>query len=51
MRFSLLTAMVERNGGRVVEGHATIPREATEHWTFVRPRGGEWKVAAIQPAE
>lgn len=51
MRFSLLTAMVERNGGRVVEGHATIPREATEHWTFVRPRGGEWKVAAIQPVE
>lgn len=51
MRFSLLTAMVERNGGRVVEGHATIPREAIEHWTFVRSRGGEWKVAAIQPVE
>lgn len=51
MRFSLLTAMVERNGGKVVEGHATIPREVTEHWTFVRPRGGEWKVAAIQPVE
>lgn len=51
MRFSLLTAMVERNGGKVVEGHATIPREVTEHWTFVRSRGGEWKVAAIQPAD
>lgn len=51
MRFSLLTAMVERNGGRVVEGHATILREAIEHWTFVRSRGGEWKVAAIQPVE
>lgn len=51
MRFSLLTAMVERNGGKVVEGHATIPREVTEHWTFVRPRGGEWKVAAIQPVD
>lgn len=51
MRFSLLTAMVERNGGKVVEGHATIPREVTEHWTFVRSRGGEWKVAAIQPVE
>jgi len=51
MRFSLLTAMVERNGGRVVEGHATIPREVTEHWTFVRGRGGDWKVAAIQPVE
>lgn len=51
MRFSLLTAMVERNGGKVVEGHATIPREVTEHWTFTRSRGGEWKVAAIQPVE
>jgi len=51
MRFSLLTAMVERNGGKVVEGHATIPREVTEHWTFVRPRGGEWKVTGIQPVE
>ncbi|MGE7470752.1 TIM44-like domain-containing protein [Bosea sp. NPDC003192] len=51
MRFSLLTAMVERNGGKVVEGHATIPREVTEHWTFVRSRGGEWKVAAIQPID
>lgn len=51
MRFSLLTALVERNGGKVVEGHATIPREVTEHWTFVRSRGGEWKVAAIQPVE
>jgi len=51
MRFSLLTAMVERNGGKVVEGHATIPREVVEHWTFVRSRGGEWKVAAIQPVD
>ena len=51
MRFSLLTAMVERNGGKVVEGHATIPREVTEHWTFVRSRGGEWKVTGIQPVE
>lgn len=51
MRFSLLTAMVERNGGKVVEGHATIPREVIEHWTFVRSRGGEWKVAAIQPVD
>lgn len=51
LRFSLLTALVERAGGRVVEGHATIPREAIEHWTFVRPRGGEWKLSAIQPAE
>jgi len=51
MRFSMLAALVERNGGKVVEGHATIPTEATEHWTFVRPRGGAWTVSAIQPAE
>jgi predicted lipid-binding transport protein (Tim44 family) len=51
MRFSLLSALAEREGGRVVEGHATIPREATEHWTFQRAPGGEWLVAAIQPAE
>ena len=51
MRFSSLNALVEREGGRVVEGHATIPREVTELWTFVRPRGGQWQVSAIQPAE
>lgn len=51
MRFSSLNALVEREGGRVVEGHATIPREVTELWTFLRPRGGQWQVSAIQPAE
>lgn len=51
MRFSSLNALVEREGGRVVEGHATIPREVTELWTFMRPRGGAWQVSAIQPAE
>lgn len=50
MRFSLLNALVERGSGRVVEGHATIPREATEHWTFMRPRGGAWQVCGIQSA-
>ena len=28
----------------------TRPVEATEIWTFVRPRGGRWQVSAIQPA-
>lgn len=50
MRYSLLNALVERNGGKVVEGHATIPREATELWTFMRPRGGAWQLCGIQPA-
>ena len=45
MRFSFLDQMVERNGGRVVEGG---PGEATEVWTFMRKRGGRWLISAIQ---
>jgi predicted lipid-binding transport protein (Tim44 family) len=48
MRFSVLNTVVEKASGRVVEGHAEIPREVTEIWTFVRPRGGEWHLSAIQ---
>jgi len=47
MRFSLIDRTVERNTGRLVEGSET-PSEATEVWTFVRPRGGTWEVSAIQ---
>ena len=50
MRFSLINALYERAGGKVVEGDATVPQEVTEHWTFVRPRGGAWKLSGIQPA-
>lgn len=50
MRFSLINTLTERATGRVVEGHATIPQEVTEHWTFVRPRGGDWKLSGIQQA-
>lgn len=50
MRFSLINALTERASGRVVEGHASIAQEVTELWTFVRPRGGDWKLSAIQPA-
>lgn len=50
MRFSLINALTERASGRVVEGHASIAQEATELWTFVRERGGDWKLSAIQPA-
>jgi len=45
MRYSLNDQMVERDGGRVVEGG---PDEATEVWTFMRVRGGNWLVSAIQ---
>ncbi|KPF62394.1 hypothetical protein IP69_20630 [Bosea sp. AAP35] len=50
MRFSLINALYERASGKVVEGDATVPQEVTEHWTFVRPRGGAWKLSGIQPA-
>jgi predicted lipid-binding transport protein (Tim44 family) len=50
MRFSLINTLTERATGRIVEGHASIAQEATELWTFVRPRGGDWKLSAIQPA-
>jgi predicted lipid-binding transport protein (Tim44 family) len=47
MRYSLLDQIVERDGGRVVEGG---PDEATEIWTFMRVRGGNWLLSAIQQA-
>ena len=52
MRFSLLDAKVD-GSGRVVEGSRTVPQEATEIWTFRRPRGGtpdQWELSAIQQA-
>jgi predicted lipid-binding transport protein (Tim44 family) len=50
MRFSLLDRTVERATGRIVEGDATRPVEATEVWTFMRARGGSWMLSAIQQA-
>jgi predicted lipid-binding transport protein (Tim44 family) len=47
MRFSLVDQMVERSSGRVVQGSAT-PEEVTEIWTFMRSRGGQWILSAIQ---
>jgi predicted lipid-binding transport protein (Tim44 family) len=50
MRFSLLDAKVD-GADRVVEGNRTVPQEATEIWTFRRPRGGsadQWELSAIQ---
>jgi predicted lipid-binding transport protein (Tim44 family) len=45
MRYALNDQLVERASGRVVEGG---PDEATEVWTFMRVRGGNWLVSAIQ---
>jgi predicted lipid-binding transport protein (Tim44 family) len=48
MRFALTDSMVERSSGRVVEGGS--PSEVTELWTFMRVRGGDWILSAIQQA-
>jgi len=50
MRFSLINALYERATGRVVEGSATQSQEVVEHWTFVRERGGAWRLSGIQSA-
>jgi predicted lipid-binding transport protein (Tim44 family) len=53
MRFSLVDKTTEVASGRVVEG-GDQPVEATEVWTFARPRGATgnatWELAAIQQA-
>jgi predicted lipid-binding transport protein (Tim44 family) len=47
MRFSLVDKTTERSTGRLVAG-SEQPTEATEVWTFVRPRGANWELSAIQ---
>jgi predicted lipid-binding transport protein (Tim44 family) len=47
MRYSLVDTYVDRSSGRVVEGSGQ-PEEVTEVWTFMRPRGGNWILSAIQ---
>ena len=47
MRFSLVDKTLERGTGRLVSG-SEKPIEATEVWTFVRPRGSNWELSAIQ---
>jgi predicted lipid-binding transport protein (Tim44 family) len=50
LRYSLRDWTVERATDRVVEGDPAEPTEARELWTFVRQRGGDWKLSAIQEA-
>jgi predicted lipid-binding transport protein (Tim44 family) len=38
---------LERGTNRLVAGSET-PTEATEVWTFVRRRGSDWELSAIQ---
>src|SRR6267154_5041103 len=49
LRFSLVDKTLERGTGRLVAG-SEQPTEATEVWTFVRPRGASWELSAIQQA-
>jgi predicted lipid-binding transport protein (Tim44 family) len=45
MRYSLNDQIVDRTSNRVVDGG---PDEATEVWTFMRVRGRNWLVSAVQ---
>jgi predicted lipid-binding transport protein (Tim44 family) len=47
LRYSLIDKSLDRTNGQVVEGNDTST-EATEVWTFVRPRGSNWELSAIQ---
>jgi predicted lipid-binding transport protein (Tim44 family) len=47
MRFSMIDRYVDIASGRLISG-SDQPTEATEVWTFVRPRGGNWELSAIQ---
>jgi predicted lipid-binding transport protein (Tim44 family) len=47
MRFSMIDRYVDVSSGRLVGG-SDQPVEATEVWTFVRQRGGNWMLSAIQ---
>jgi predicted lipid-binding transport protein (Tim44 family) len=49
MRYSQIDQTLDRTSGQVVEGSAT-PQEVTEIWTFMRVRGGNWLLSAIQEA-
>jgi predicted lipid-binding transport protein (Tim44 family) len=47
LRFSLVDKTLDRTSGQVIAG-GDQPTEATEVWTFVRHRGGNWELSAIQ---
>jgi predicted lipid-binding transport protein (Tim44 family) len=47
MRFSMIDKTLDRATGRLVEG-SEQPVEVTEVWTFLRPRGANWELSAIQ---
>ncbi len=50
MRYESIDVMTDRASGRVIEGDASRPTQATELWTFVRDARTPWRVSAIQEA-
>jgi predicted lipid-binding transport protein (Tim44 family) len=50
MRYASRDLMRDRGTGEVVSGDPEAPTETTEVWTFTRPAGGQWQLAAIQDA-
>ncbi|WAJ26513.1 Tim44 domain-containing protein [Antarcticirhabdus aurantiaca] len=49
MRYSSVDVLRDRQTGAIVEGTES-PTETVEIWTFLRERGGDWKLSAIQDA-
>jgi len=47
MRYALVDKTVERSSGRLVDG-SDAAQQAVELWTFMRRRGGQWLLSAIQ---
>jgi predicted lipid-binding transport protein (Tim44 family) len=47
LRYSLIDKTTDRTTGRLVKG-SDQATEATEVWTFLRPRGASWELSAIQ---
>jgi predicted lipid-binding transport protein (Tim44 family) len=47
MRFSMVDRYLDIASGRLISG-SDQPVEVTEVWTFVRPRGSNWELSAIQ---
>ena len=49
LRYESRDRVLDRNSVRVVDGDEGLS-ETTELWTFVRDRGADWKLSAIQEA-
>jgi predicted lipid-binding transport protein (Tim44 family) len=47
LRYALVDKTVDNATGRLVKG-SEAPTEATEVWTFLRPRGAGWELSGIQ---